>query len=91
MKTGFGHLSRCLNVSRATFALQPCSNIIFFGDFDQFSTQRIKNFGFTVADRGFIFEPHMTLLADSYQFTFEQLFELSDLFYDCFDSFPKWL
>jgi len=79
VKTGFGHLSRCLNVARATFALQPCSNIIFFGDFDQFSTQRIKNFGFTVADSGFIFEPHMTVLADSYQFTFEQLFELKKI------------
>jgi spore coat polysaccharide biosynthesis predicted glycosyltransferase SpsG len=79
MKTGFGHLSRCLNVARATFALQPFSNIVFFGDFDQFSTQRINNFGFTVAGSDFTFEPHMTVLADSYQFTFEHLFELKKI------------
>jgi len=78
VKTGFGHLSRCLNVARATFALRPYSNIVFFGDFNQFSTQRINNFGFTVAGSDFIFEPHMTVLADSYQFTFEQLFELKE-------------
>ena len=74
--TGFGHLSRCLNIARAISSIKHDSHILFFGEFDRFSCERIAKFGFKVASKHFVFVDNMTVIADSYHLSFSSLFEL---------------
>lgn len=45
-KTGYGHLSRCLNIAREISNTVDKSTVHFIGEFDSFSKVRINNLGF---------------------------------------------
>ncbi|GGI72219.1 hypothetical protein GCM10007978_07670 [Shewanella hanedai] len=45
--TGFGHVSRCLNIASGLARLLPAKQIHFYGDYGHFSKQKIAQAGFT--------------------------------------------
>ncbi|CAM4079303.1 glycosyl transferase [Pseudoalteromonas ostreae] len=46
--TGYGHLSRCLNIAREISKFPSKSTVCFIGEFDRFSKVRINNLGFGI-------------------------------------------
>ncbi len=43
-KNGFGHFSRCLNLARGIKTKYPSADLSFFGNFNEFATNLLKNY-----------------------------------------------